>query len=318
MKVFITRQLPEIARQLFSKEKLEVDIYEEDKPIPRRELLKRTKDAHGIIPLLTERIDKEFIDNLTCCKVIANYAVGYNNIDVKYAKKKGIVVTNTPNILTDSTADLTVGLILSCARHLPQADKFTRAGKFVAWKPKLLLGMELKNKTVGIIGAGRIGTAVAKRLYGFGVKMIYYDRSVKSEIEKLTSAKKVSLNLLLKKSDIISVHLPLDKSTYHILNKGNLRLMKPDAIIVNTSRGEIVEEKSLVKLLKKRNIFAAGFDVYENEPDLNKELFALDNVILLPHLGSATFEARSNMAELAVRNVIAVLKGKKPITPIPG
>ncbi len=316
MKVFITRKLPDVAEQLLVKHGIVVDVYEKDRPIPRRELLRRSKDADGIVSLLTEKVDKQFIDNLKHCKVIANYAVGYDNIDVDYAKSKGIFVTNTPDILTDSTADLTVALILACARHIVRSDEFVRKGKYVGWKPKLFLGTELKDKVVGIIGAGRIGTEVAKRLKAFGTKIIYFNNSQNNKIEKYVSAERVTLNKLLKKSDIISVHLPLSSLTYHILNKNNLKFLKQNVILVNTSRGEVIEEDTLVKMLKQRKIFVAGFDVYENEPKINKELFALDNVVLLPHIGSATFEARFRMAELAAKNVIAVLSGKKPITPI--
>ncbi|MFA3781715.1 2-hydroxyacid dehydrogenase [Melioribacteraceae bacterium 4301-Me] len=316
MKVLITRKIPEIAEHLLLKHKFEVDVYQQDQPIPRKILLEKSKNVDGIISLLTEKIDKEFIDNLTNCKVIANYAVGYNNIDVEYAKKKGIIVTNTPGILTDSTADLTLGLILACVRHIVVSDRFTRAGKFKGWKPKLFLGFELRNKIAGIIGAGRIGTEVAKRLTSFGTKVIYFDKTRNPYIEKYASAKRVSLNVLLKKSDIISIHLPLTESTYHLLNRNNLKLARPNAIIVNTARGEIVDEKALIEMLVKRKIFAAGFDVYENEPQIKHELFRLDNVVLLPHIGSATFEARSKMAELAAKNVIAVLKGKKALTPV--
>ncbi len=316
MKIFITQELPGKVEELLLKRGFEVDVFRKNKIISKRELIRRAKDADGIICLLTNKIDKEVIDNLKHCKIIANVAVGYNNIDVSYAKSKNIYVSNTPGILNDATADLTVALILSCARRIREGDIFTRSNKFKAWMPQLLLGIELAGKTTGIIGAGRIGTEVSKRLIPFKTKIIYYDRSIKKDFEIKTGAKKVSLNYLLKNSDIITIHLPLNDKTYHIINKSNLKLLKPSAILVNTSRGEVIEEKSLIDVLKKRKIFAAGLDVYEGEPKINRELFKLDNVILLPHIGSATVETRSKMALLSAKNVISVILKNKPITPV--
>ncbi|MDP3582204.1 MAG: NAD(P)-dependent oxidoreductase, partial [Ignavibacteria bacterium] len=230
--------------------------------------------------------------------------------------EKNLVVTNTPYVLTDATADLTVALILACARRLREGEQMMRENKFDGWKPNMLLGFDLKGKTVGIIGAGRIGRATARRLKGFGVKIIYFDRKKRDEFETEFLSTRVNLKELMKKSDIISVHLPLSKETHHILNKENLSLMRKTAVIVNTSRGEIIEEKALIKLLKLKKIFAAGFDVYENEPNINPELRTLENVFLLPHIGSATVETRAAMALLAANNIINVLNGNEPITPI--
>ena len=316
MKVFITRKLPGNVEKLFRQKGIQVKVYQKDKPIPPSELIKEAKNADGLIPLLTDRIDRKFIDKLTKCKVIANYAVGYNNIDVAYAKSKGIIVTNTPDILTNATADLTMALILSCARRIPESDQFTRKRKFKGWKPQLLLGIELGGKTLGILGAGRIGRETAHRAKAFGMKIIYYDTEKNIQFEIETGAVKVSLNSLLKKSDVISVHLPLNDKTHHILNHKNLIYLKRSAIIINTARGEIIEENALISFLKKEKIFSAGLDVYENEPNLNKEFYKLSNVILLPHIGSATIEARTGMAELAAKNVLNVLTGKDPITPV--
>ena len=256
------------------------------------------------------------IDNLERCKIIANCAVGFNNIDVRYANEKNIVVTNTPEILTDATADLTVALVLACARRLREGERMIRKNEWTGWKPQQLLGLEMKNKTVGIVGAGRIGYAVAKRMKSFGTRIIYFNRKNNLKFEKEFSAKRFSLSALLRRADIVSVHLPLDKKTLHILNKDNLKLMKKNSVIVNTSRGEIIEEKSLIQLLKRKKIFAAGLDVYEGEPVINPELRKLDNVFLLPHIGSATVETRSAMAELCARNIIKVLNGRKPVTPV--
>lgn len=316
MKVFITRKLVGKAEQMLKANGITVKTFPEDRAITRTELLKNVKDVDGIISLLTEKIDKEVIDSLRRCKIIANCAVGFNNIDVRYANEKNIVVTNTPEILTDATADLTVGLILSCARRLGEGERMMRENKWTGWKPQQLLGLEMKNKTVGIVGAGRIGYAVAKRMKSFGTKIIYFDRKNNPYFENEFFAKRFSLNSLLKRADIVSVHLPLDVKTHHILNRENLKLMKPTAVIVNTSRGEIIEEKSLIELLKKKKIFAAGFDVYEGEPAFNPDLRKLENVFLLPHIGSATIETRSAMAELCAKNIINVLSGKKPVTPV--
>lgn len=316
MKIFITQELPGKVEELLLKRGFEVDVFRKNKIISKSELIRRAKDADGLICLLTNKVDKEVIDNLKHCRIIANVAVGYNNIDVSYAKSKNIYVSNTPGILNDATADLTVALILSCARRIREGDIFTRSNKFKAWMPQLLLGIELAGKTAGIIGAGRIGIEVAKRLIPFKTKIIYYDRSIKKDFEIKTGAQKVSLNYLLKNSDIITIHLPLNDKTYHIINKVNLELLKPSAILVNTSRGEVIEEKSLIDILKKRKIFAAGLDVYEGEPKINRELFKLDNVILLPHIGSATVETRSKMALLAAKNVISLILKNKPITPV--
>ncbi|HED37834.1 MAG TPA: D-glycerate dehydrogenase, partial [Ignavibacteria bacterium] len=312
----ITRQIPEAAVKYLREKKIRVDIYSEDKPILPKELIRRAKGVDAVIALLTDKFDKEVIDSLSNCKVIANFAVGYNNIDVEYAKKKNIIITNTPNVLNDSTADLAMTLVLACARRLIEGEKLIRAKKFRGWEPNLLLGVELKNKIFGVLGSGRIGTATAIRAKAFGTKILYTSRSKNFELEKATCAGKVSLNVLLKKSDIISVHLPLTSETYHILNREKLNLLKNTAILVNTGRGELIDEKELIKLLKKKKIMAAGLDVYENEPNINPELLKLNNVVLLPHLGSATEDARNNMAMLAAKNVVAVLYGKKPFTPV--
>lgn len=315
MKVFVTREIAEPALKLLKKN-FDTEVYGKDQPIPRKELIKKVKDADGIISLLTENFDKELIDLIPKCKIIANVAVGYNNIDIKYAAKNNIIITNTPDVLTESTADLTMALVLACARRLVEAENFLRQGKFKGWKPKLLLGIELKDKAFGILGAGRIGTAAALRTKAFGCKIIYHSELVNKKLEKETGAVKVSLNALLSNADIVSIHLPLTNKTYHLLDKEKLSLLKRTAILINTARGEIIDEKELIKMLKAKKIFSAGLDVFENEPNINPELFKLDNVVLLPHIGSATNEARTAMAMLAAKNVIAVLNGKKPITPV--
>lgn len=316
MNVFITRELPEIAFKLLKQNNISFDYYKSDNPIPRKLLLKKIKNCQALISLLTEKVDKEVIDSMPNCKVIANYAVGYNNIDVNYAKKKKIIVTNTPDVLTESTADLTMALVLACARRLNEGENLIRSGNFKGWKPKLLLGMELRNKTFGILGAGRIGSAVANRAKSFGTNIIYVDNQKKLKLERETGAKKVSLNYLLKNSDILSLHLPLSVKTFHYLNEDKLNQLRKNSILINTTRGEIIDETALINLLRKDKFMAVGLDVFENEPKINPELLNFGNVVVLPHLGSATNEARNGMAELAVKNVIKVLKGKSAITPV--
>ena len=315
-KIYITRQIPEIAVNLLKNKNYKVSVYKGDIPVPKEELLGNIKDADAVISLLSDKFNSEIIDGMKKCKIISNYAVGYNNIDVEYAKSRKIIVTNTPDVLTDSTADLAITLALVCARRVLEGDRLIRSKKFKGWEPKLLLGIELKNKIFGIVGAGRIGSATAFRAKAFGANIIYYSNSKKKELEIKTGAKKVSLNKLLRDSDFISIHLPLNSKTYHIINRENLKLLKESSILINTARGEIVNEKALIKILKERKIFAAGLDVYENEPNINMELTKLDNIVLLPHIGSATKDTRNAMAELAAKNVINVLDGKNPITPI--
>lgn len=308
--------MPEIGIELLKKKGFEISVYKKDQPIPKRELQKAVCNCDGLIAMLSDRIDKEIIDKMERCKVIANYAVGFNNIDVEYAKRKKIIVTNTPDVLTDSTADLTMALVLSCARRISESEKLVRDKKFVGWKPKLLLGVELKDKYFGILGAGRIGTAVAKRAYAFGCKILYYSNSPNVYLEQNLKAKKLSLKSSIKKSDIVSVHLPLNSKTKNLLDKQALSFLKPSTILINTARGEIIDEEYLIKLLKENKITSAGFDVYQNEPNLNKEFYKLKNVVLLPHIGSSTIDARNNMSLLAAKNVIAVLSGKSPLTPV--
>lgn len=316
MKVFITGQIPDIAINLLINNGFDVIVYGKDKNISQKEILKYAKDADGIISLLSDKFNADVIKSLAKCRIIANYAVGFNNIDLKAAKEKGIIITNTPDILTEATADTTMLLVLACARNLITGHNLVKDGKFKGWRPQLLLGIELSGKTFGVIGAGRIGSAVAVRARAFGCKIIYYNRSVNKFLDGNLKAKKVSLENLMKNADIVSIHLPLNEKTFHLIGKEKLKLLKKDAILINTARGEILDEIELIDILKKRKIFAAGFDVYENEPIINRELLKLKNVVLLPHLGSATFEARSKMAELTAKNVINVLKGKKPLTDV--
>ncbi|EKF49957.1 glyoxylate reductase [Thermosipho africanus H17ap60334] len=310
MKVFITYKIPESGINLL-KEKFDVDVYEGERFLTKQEMMERVKDADAVVTQLRDPVDKEFIDAGKKLKIIANYAVGFNNIDVEYAKQKGIYVTNTPDVLTEATADIAWALILAVARKIIPADKFTREGKFEGWKPNLFLGYEIYGKTLGIIGMGRIGKAVARRAMGFGMKIIYHNRK-RVEDDYKYNAKYVDLETLLKESDYISINAPLTNETYHLLNKERLSLLKKNAILVNTARGPIVDEKALYELLKDGKIAGAGFDVYENEPKITEGLEKLDNVVLLPHIGSATYETREKMSIMVAENIIDALEGKIP------
>jgi glyoxylate reductase len=245
-------------------------------------------------------------------KVIANYAVGYNNIDYEYAKEKGIFVTNTPGVLTDATADLAMALLLAVARRIPEGDVVSKNGEFGSWTPTWFLGLDLSNKTIGIIGMGRIGQNFAKKAKAFNMKIIYNSRTPKKDFEKETNAVWVTKEELLKESDFISIHVSLTEETKHMISTKELNIMKKNAVLINTSRGPVVDEDALADALIENKIYGAGLDVYENEPSINKKLIGLDNVVLTPHIGSSTFETRIRMSEIAANNIFQVLQGEKP------
>ncbi|MFA4663329.1 glyoxylate reductase [Pyrococcus kukulkanii] len=316
-KVFITREIPENGIRLLEKE-FEVEIWEEETEIPRDVLLERVKDVDALVTMLSEKIDREVFENAPRLRIVANYAVGYDNIDVEEATKRGIYVTNTPDVLTDATADLAFALLLATARHLVKGDKFVRTGEWkrkgVAWHPKWFLGYDVYGKTIGIVGFGRIGQAVARRAKGFGMRILYYSRTRKPEVEKELNAEFKPLEELLRESDFVVLAVPLTKETMYMINEERLKLMKPTAILVNVARGKVVDTRALIKALKEGWIAGAGLDVYEEEPYYNEELFSLENVVLTPHIGSATFGAREGMAELVARNLIAFKRGEVPPT----
>ncbi len=292
----------------------DVEIYEGEPPIPREVLKEKVKDVDGLVVLLTDKIDAEILDNAPRLRIVANYAVGYDNIDVDECTRRGIVVTNTPDVLTDATAELAWALVFAVARKIVEAHKYVEKRLWRGWSPTLFLGVELKGKTLGVLGAGRIGQAFALKSAGFGMKVVYYNRRPNEVLEKQLGARKVDLDELLQVSDIISLHLPLTPETYHLIGEREFNLMKPNAIFINTARGKIVDEKALVKVLKERRIYGAGLDVFEFEPRISEELFELDNVVMLPHIGSATVEARTKMAELVVENLKAFFNGEIPPT----
>ena len=311
MKVFVTRRIPDAGLDLL-KEHHDIEVNPENRVLSKQEILDGVKDKDGLLCLLTDTIDKEIIEAESKLKMIANYAVGFNNVDVKTATKKGIPVSNTPGVLTDTTAELTWSLIFAVARRIAEGDRFARAGHFAGWDPLLLLGMDLKGKTLGIIGAGRIGTAVALKSQGFDMDVLYVDKQKNKTLEQKLHATKSSIDEALKKADVISFHLPLVDETRHIISKKEFQLMKDSAILINTSRGPIVDELSLIEALEKKWIFGAGLDVYEEEPKVPTALKKLDNVVLQPHLGSATFETRAKMATMAAENMIVGLKDEIP------
>ena len=310
--VLVTRRLPEPVLQKLTA-KCEADINYDDTPLSKEELIRRVANKDGMVTLLTDKIDRNIIDAGTKLKVISNVAVGYDNIDHHYAHQKNIYVTNTPEVLTDATADLTWALIFSIVRNIVPADRFSRQGKFKEWQLFLFLGSDLKGKRLGIIGLGRIGRAVAQRASGFEMDVVYYDiQRADRELEERLKVSYLPLNKLLKTSDIITLHPPLTSQTYHLIDQKEFQLMKPGAYLINASRGPIVNEKALVEALKRKNIAGAGLDVYENEPRIEPELLEMDNVVLLPHIGSATLETRTKMAMIAIENVLQGVYGEKP------
>ena len=310
--VYITRKIPEIGvRRL--KERCEEVLLSSDDRIPTEdEIIEGAGDKDGILCLLTDPITKRVIDNLDSVKVISNYAVGYDNINVEHATEKGIIVTNTPGVLTNATAELTWALILAVARRITEADSFAREGRFKGWGAILLLGTEIKGKTLGIIGAGRIGTEVGLKSKGFGIQVVYTDISSNPVLEKEVDAKRVSLNELLKTSDFVCIHVPLTSEIHHLIGKDELKIMKNSAYLINTSRGPVVDESALIEALENGEIKGAGLDVYEEEPHIPSRLQSLRNVVLLPHIGSATVDSRNKMAILAADNLISALDGHIP------
>jgi glyoxylate reductase len=312
--IFVTRRLPEGAMQLLE-DKFDVQCNPHDRVLTREELLTGVQGKDGILPLLTDRIDDEVLDVAgSQLKIVANYAVGYNNIDVPACSRRGIPATNTPGVLTDTTADLAMSLLLAVARKIVPADSYARAGKYQGWAPLLFLGTDVHHKTLGIMGFGRIGFAMAKRAAGFDMNILYHDAvRANSELEEKVGAKFVDKATLLAESDFISLHVPLSPETHHIVGSSELAAMKNSAYLINTSRGEVLDERALVKALQLGQIAGAGLDVFEFEPAIEKELTLMDNVVILPHIASASIETRTKMGLVAAENLISVLiEGRKP------
>ncbi len=315
--VFVTRPLPAPGIDLLKDSGFEVRSNPEDRPLSREELLAGVRDADALICMLSDRIDSELLDSAPALKVIANYAVGHDNIHVGAVRKRGIEVTNTPGVLTEATADLAWALLLAAARNLGAGERMVRAGEWTGWGPMQLLGEPLQGRTLGIVGMGAIGQAVARRGKGFGLEIIYFNRNrVAPEIESSLGAQFVSFDELVRRSDFVSLHAPLNEQSRHLFNQQTFQSMKSTAVLVNTGRGALIDEVELVAALQQGRIAAAGLDVYEFEPKITEGLVSLDNVVLAPHLGSASTSARGDMVRLCCENVIAVLAGKPALTPV--
>jgi glyoxylate reductase len=316
-RVLVTRKLLPEAHEYLNRF-LDVEIGAEGHDLIREELIERIRDKVGLLSLLVDDIDREVIESAPRLKIIANCAAGYNNIDLACAAEKGILVTNTPGVLTDTTADLTWALILAAARRLPQADRFAREGRFEGWALDLFLGRDITGKCLGIVGMGRIGRAVALRARAFRMETLYFDpHPLSPEEERELEAAHVPLEALLERADIVTLHTTLTEETLHLIGENELARMKRSAVLVNVSRGPVVDEKALVRALKDGEIWAAGLDVFEAEPDIEPGLLDLDNVVLLPHIGSASFETRLAMALTAARNLKAGLSGELPPNIVP-
>jgi glyoxylate reductase len=312
MKVLVTARMPEEVLSLIGRDH-QVESYATDPPLDRQKLLGSIAGQEGLLCTITDRIDAEVLHRAPVLKVIANYGVGFEHIDIDEATRRGIPVTNTPGVLTETTADLAFALILATARRVVAGDQRVRQGKFQYWAPLLFLGQEVNGKTLGIIGMGRIGQAVARRAAGFGMKILYYSRTPLSPLEERElGASSQPIETLLREADFVTLHVPLTPHTRHLIGSRELELMKDSAILINTARGPVVDEAALVAALRQGRIRGAGLDVYEKEPELCPGLAELENVVLLPHLGSATVETRTRMAWMAAENLLAGLRGDPP------
>lgn len=317
-KILVTREIPEAGLRVLDEAGFDVTVLSEAPPA-REELLEAAQGAEGVLSTVTETVDDEFMDAAgDGLKVVANMAVGYDNVDLGAAKKRGVVVTNTPGVLDETTADVAFMLLLAAARRLGEAERVLRAGRWEWWGPKLFMGPDVWGKRIGIIGLGRIGQAVARRARGFGMEIVYHNRSRKEEAEKGLGVRRMELNELLETSDFVSIHTPLTEDTHHLIGAEELEKMKPRAVLVNTSRGPVVDEAALAGALAAGSIFAAGLDVYEEEPRVHPKLLELENVVLAPHIGSGSIETRDKMAVLAAENIRAVLGGEPPKSPVEG
>jgi glyoxylate reductase len=312
-KVLLTRRLPSAGMGLLQ-QNFDLEVNPHDDVMPKDQIHERIFDKDGLACLLTDSIDVSIIQNAPHLKVIANYAVGYNNVDVTEATRRKIPVTNTPDVLTETTADLTMVLLGSIARRIVEADRYLRAGKFKGWAPELLLGSDIHGKVLGIIGFGRIGRAVARRAEGYNMAVLYHDpQRLSMNIEKEYSVQYRPLDELLKEADYVSLHAPLEATTRHLISEKEFKMMKRTAFLINVSRGPIVDEKALILALEQGEIAGCALDVYESEPEVTRSLLKVQNTVLVPHIGSASVEARAKMAVMVAQNLIAVLvDGMRP------
>jgi len=309
--VLVTMKIPDGGVEVLRRAGMAVDGSDRADPMPRDELLRRVAACDGLVCMLADRIDAAALDAAPRLKGIANFAVGIDNIDLAAATARGIPVTNTPGVLTDATAELAWALMLAAARRIVEGDRLVRRGAFTGWAPTLLRGMQVTGATLGIVGAGRIGTATGLRAGAFGMRVVYFNRRPSEPLDA-AGARRVELDELLRAADVVSIHLPLTDETRHLIGARELALMKPTAILVNTGRGAIVDEAALVEALRAGRIAGAGLDVYEHEPALAPGLAELDNVVLLPHLGSATVATRDRMATMVAESLVAILDGRRP------
>jgi len=310
-RVFITQPIPEPGPTLIRKTTSLVTANGEDRILSHEELVEAVKGCDAVLCLLTDRIDAGVLEAAKGCRVFANMAVGYNNVDVASATRLGIAVTNTPGVLTEATADLTWALILGVARRVAEGDRVMRADAFPGWGPMYMLGGDVTGRTLGLIGPGRIAVAVAERANGFKMPLLYHGRRPSPELDSL-GAKQVSFEKLLEQSDFVSLHVPLSSETRHLIDAKAIARMKKSAYLINTARGPVVDEAALVSALREGTIAGAGLDVYEDEPRMAEGLSSCQNTVLLPHLGSATHATRAAMSRIAGENLIAVLEGRRP------
>jgi len=315
-KILIPNILPAEARRLIPSD-IEVDYSDSDQPLSKTDLIRRLQGANGLICHIITAIDDEVLQAASSLQVVSNVAVGFNNIDVPAARRRGVVVTNTPDVLTETTADFAWALLMAAARRVVEADQYARSDEWKVWKWDLLWGADIHGKTLGVVGFGRIGRAVARRGRGFGMRVLYCDTvPADAAVERELNATATDLDTLLRESDFVSMHTLLSPETRHLINERTLRLMKKTAILINAARGPVLDEAALVKALSEGWIAGAGLDVFEEEPKIHPGLRPLRNVTLAPHIASASHETRVAMATLAVRNCLAVLQGKPALTPV--
>ena len=314
--VLVTRRLPRRPMEAIA-ERTDADVWEgPPEAIPRDELLRRIQGKLGAVTLLTEKVDGELLDAAgPQLRIVANYAVGFDNIDVAECTRRGVMATNTPEVLTETTADTAWSLLMAAARRVPEGDRFLRSRTPWIWGPEMMLGQDVHGKTLGVVGFGRIGQAVARRAGGFGMRIVYFDVQRPPEgVEQELGAEYRDLDRLLEEADLISIHVALTPETRHLFGADQFRRMKPTAVIVNTSRGPVIDEAALAEALRNGEIFGAGLDVFEKEPEVHPELLGLENAVVIPHLGSATVETRDAMGMVAAENLLAALDGRRPPT----
>ena len=317
LQVYVCRVLPDPALAIV-RAVAEVRQWErEDVPPPRDVLLREAAGCDGLLTLLTDKVDEELLSRAPRLRVVGNMAVGFDNIDVPAATRHRVVITNTPDVLTETTADFAFTLMLAAARRLVEGDAYTRAGKWKTWGPLLLAGQDVHHATLGLIGLGRIGSAVAKRAKGFEMRVIYYDPIRRQDLEQQLGIEYRAMDDVLKEADIVSVHVPLMPETRHLIGREQFRMMKRSAVFVNAARGPIVDQAALAEALRTKTIYSAGIDVFEQEPvSPDDPLLTLDNVVVAPHIASASIPTRTRMATLAAENIAAVLQGRRPPTPV--